>query len=58
MEENKKKTEKHLTERHGKQKKEDGIHWERNGENSNKRTRVEDHGRWPMLPASKQAKVS
>ena len=57
-EEKKRKAEKHLAERHRKRKKEDGIRRERNGENGHKQTRVGDHGRWPMLPASKQAKVS
>ena len=57
-EEKKRKAKKHLTERHGKRKKEDGIHRERNGENGHKQTRVGDHGRWPILPASKQAKTN
>ena len=42
--EKKRKAKKHLTERQ-----------ERNGENGHKQTRMEDHGRRPMLPASKQA---
>ena len=57
-EEKKRKTKKHLAEIHRQQKKEDEIHRERNGENGHKESRVEDHDRWPMLPASKQAKVS
>ena len=57
-EEKKGKAEKHLIERHRKRKKDDGIHRERNGQNGHKLTRVEDYVRWPMLPVSKQAKVS
>ena len=57
-EEEKRKAEKHLAERHRKRKKEDGIHLERNGENGHKQTRAEDHGRWLMFPSNKQAKVS
>ena len=41
----------HLAERHRKRKKE-------YGHNGYKQTRVEDHGRWSMLPASKHAKIS
>ena len=57
-EEKKMKAKKQLEERQRKRKKEDGIHRERNGENGHKQTGVEDHGRCPMLSASKQTKVN
>ena len=42
-------------ERHGKRNEGDGIHQERNGEDGHGQKTVAFLGRWPMLPASKQA---
>ena len=49
---------KHLAKRHGKRNEGDGIHQERNGEDGHGQKTVAFLSRWPMLPASKQAKVS
>ena len=46
---------KHLAKRHGKRNEGDGIHQERNGEDGHGQKTVAFLGRWPMLPASKQA---
>ena len=50
MEEAKRKTTKHLTKRHGKRNKRDGIHQERDGENGHRQKTVAFLGRWSIFP--------